>query len=196
MNIPSLNLTFGQLAWTLNFGEQPKQHFIDKLNYISKLGIPFKRESNKTGSGNRVHYEYEDLIECGVAMYGLNIGLKPKDMKILLVDYRAEYREAFRQAIINHPESALHDSWVKYKGKGSQGAVNEHDVFLRLHDRYSDFTGTIDLITFVNSQGNPFDFNETFQDGSNRPLLPLSRFALQWTAWALEAPEFKTGPKS
>ena len=196
MNIPSLNLTFGQLAWTLNFGEPPKQHFIDKLNYLSKLGIPFKRESNKLGSGNRVQYGYEDLIECGVAMFGLNIGLKPKDMKILLVDHRSEYRDAFRQAIINHPESAINQPWVKYKGKGSQGAVNEHDVFLRLHDRYSDFIGTIDLVQLDGANSMPFDLNEMSQDGSSRPLLPLSRFALQWTAWALEAPEFKTGPKT
>ena len=55
-------------------------------------------------------------------MFGLNIGLKPKDMKILLVDHRAEYRDAFRKAIVNHPESAINQPWVKYKGKGSNSA--------------------------------------------------------------------------
>jgi len=27
-------------------------------------------------------------------------------------------------------------------------------------------------------------------------LAPLTKFAMQWTAWALEAPEFKNGPKA
>lgn len=196
MDTPQLNLSFGQLAWSLNFGETPKQYFIDKLNYLSKLGIPFNRDTKKAGSGNRVNYSYEDLMECGVAMYGLSIGLKPKDLKLLLLDRREVYRDAFRRAIINHPESVMREEWVKYKGRGYKGIINVHDVFLRLHDRYSDFSGTIDLISFESSLGNPLDFIETFPDGINRPLLPLSRLAVQWTAWALEAPEFKTGPKT
>jgi len=32
-------------------------------------------------------------------------------------------------------------------------------------------------------------------DDDTLALVPLSRLVLEWTAWALEAPEIKPGPK-
>jgi hypothetical protein len=68
-----------------------------------------------------------------------------------------------------------------------------------LHDRYSETPWKIDVMDMddVAKEGIEYLFDpvERYISGPSRRLVSLTRLALQWTAWALEAPEFRTGPK-
>ncbi len=198
MKIPDLQLSLGQLAWSLNFGQKPPQHFFDRLSYLRQIGIPFAREKKPSGPGNRLTYSYEDLIECGIALYALDNGMKPKDLKLTLIENRNKCRSDYRMALELKPEGALNETWVK--SRGTQGVASETDIFLRLHDRYSSAPDKIETILMDETNANVpftlFGLTETYPDGTKKRLVPLTSLAMQWTAWALEAPILKTGPKS
>ena len=49
MKIPDLQLSLGQLAWTLNLGQTPPQHLFDRLRYLRQIGIPFDPNDQLTG---------------------------------------------------------------------------------------------------------------------------------------------------
>jgi hypothetical protein len=92
------------------------------------------------------------------------------------------------------PPSAFEQAWVK-----SRGAVVPimDEVFLRLHDRYSERHGTFELVP-----GDAFAaltqieaLTEKYPGGEVRTLLPLTRLVLELVAWAREAPEIKPGRK-
>ena len=196
MDIPKLSLSLGQVAWSLNFGQPPQRHLLDKLNYLRQLGIPFSQEK-RAGRGNRVIYGYDDLIECGVALYALNNGMKPADLQKILADQRSHMRKLYRQALREQPEAALSSKWVK--SRGQEIPILAKEIFLRLHDRYSDTPWRIDEIGMddMAKEGiqSPFDLVERYINHPSRRIVSLTRLVLQWTAWALEAPEFRTGPK-
>ena len=195
MKIPDLQLSLGQLAWTLNLGQTPPQHLFDRLRYLRQIGIPFDPNDQLTGTGNRLTYSYEDLIECGLALYAMDNGLKPKDLKLILVKHREALRPIYREALACREEGVLHEPWVKKRGLA--GSLNEKDISLRLHDRYSKTPGKVEVVindgTTIGSLVNTV---EIAPDGTRLRMTPLSSLAIQWTAWALEAPIFKTGPKS
>lgn len=197
MEIPKLKISFGQLAWAINFGQDVPQHKLDKLNYLRQLGIPEKATKKQQGSGNRLTYGYEDLVECGVALYALNQGMKPSDITKVLLKKRGHMKKIYRNALINHPENSLNETWVR--SRGQELTMNTHDLALRLHDKYDDKSGEIDVVTMDEfAQGGvltPLDLVERFPDGSFRALVPLSLLAMQWTYWAVHAPEIRPGPK-
>jgi hypothetical protein len=196
MDVPKLSLSLGQVAWSLNFGQPPQRYLLDKLNYLRQLGIPFPK-GKRTGRGNRVIYGYNDLIECGVALYALNNGMKQVDIRKILVDQRTHMRKLYRQALREQPVAALSQDWIKSMGRIIP--ILLPDIFLRLHDRYSETPWKIDVIGMddVDKEGIEYLFDpvERYISGPSRRLVSLTRLALQWTAWALEAPEFRTGPK-
>ena len=71
------------------------------------------------------------------------------------------------------------------------------EIFMRLHDRYSEKPGTVELVL-----GDGFAaliqlraVTETYPGGEVRTLLPLTRLVLELVAWAREAPEIKPGRK-
>ena len=196
MDIPNLELSFGQVAWSLSFGEQPKQYLIDKLNYLRQLGIPFPREKRALGSGNPVGYSYSDLVECGVAIYAIKNGMKPTDIVKVIVGERANMHALYEQALNEQPVACLTSDWVKSKGKIIPMLAN--DISLRLHDRYSETPLKVEPIGFNPSSNqnisSPFDLIEHFGSSQER-LVPLTKLAIQWLYWAQQAPVFKTGPK-
>ena len=197
MKIPRLHLSLGQIAWAINLGEPAPKHLLERLNYLRQLGIPFKRDERGAGSGNRVGYGYDDLIECGVALFALENGMKPADVSKVLVGERAHSRKTYRKALQVVPDSALSAPWVKSRGK--IGALIANEIWLRLHNRYSDTPGTMEVLDPSQADppagASPFDPVERFADGLTFRWVPLTRLALQWTAWALEAPEIRTGPR-
>ena len=72
-----------------------------------------------------------------------------------------------------------------------------NEIFLRLHDRYSERRGSCELVA-----GDPFAFlsqfarvTERYPGGETRTLLPLTRLVIELVAWAREAPEIKPGRK-
>jgi hypothetical protein len=198
MLIPDLSLTLSQVAWSINFGQEPPKYLLDKLNYLRQLGIPFPKDKARTGSGNRVRYGYEELIEIGIAIFAMNNGMKPGDVTKALVNQRDDMRTIYRHALEVMPEGTLKAGWVK--SRGMSGAEYDNEVFLRLHDRYSitpgriESTGTQELNLFPGA--GLFGLVEYHSGQAPVRLVPLTKLALQWTAWALEAPEFKNGPRT
>ena len=189
-----LGLTHGQVAWALARGQTPSDQLIDQLRYLRQLGVPFSKAELGAGSGNRIRYGFDHLIELGVAVFGLERGMRPREVARILVGHRAEFRRFFRDTLAALPEDAFMAEWVK-----SRGTVVPftNEIVLRLHDRYSDRPGSFELVP-----GDSFDafrqfatVTERYPGGDLRTLLPLTRLVIELVAWAREAPEIKPGRK-
>ena len=187
-----LSLTHGQVAWVLARGQQPSALLLDQLRYLRQLGVPFSKQELGGGSGNRIRYGFDHLIELGVALFGLQRGMAPREVVRILVEHRVELRRCYRDTVAALPASAFEEPWVK-----SRGAVVPimDEICLRLHDRYSERRGTFEVV--------PADgfaalmeietITEKYPGGGVRTLLPLTRLVLEVVAWAREAPEIKPG---
>ena len=198
MRIPHFQLSIGQVAWAINLGQKPSQVMLDQFNYLRQRGVPFSKEDLSAGSGNRILMNYDELIESGVALAAIDNGMKAGAVSKTLVGERSDLRKLYRQALRDQPEAALTASWVKSRGREIPLLGNE--LHLRLHDRYSETPGKIEVLESGAAdapQGAlPFDMVERYPGYATHRLLPLTRLALQWVAWALEAPEIKPGPKA
>jgi hypothetical protein len=71
-----------------------------------------------------------------------------------------------------------------------------NEIFIRLHDRYSDSPGRIETLGLdeMKELKGFFVLAETYPGEKARTLLPLTRLALELVAWAREAPVLKPGP--
>ena len=189
-----LSLTHGQVAWALARGPQPTPVLFDQLRYLRQLGVPFSKHELGGGRGNRIRYGFDQLIELGVALFGLQRGMAPREVAGILVEHRSELRRCYRDILTAQPEAAFEAEWVKSRG-AMVPIMNE--TFLRLHDRYSERRGSCELVG-----GDPFAFlsqfatvTERYPGGETRTLLPLTRLVIELVAWAREAPEIKPGRK-
>jgi hypothetical protein len=189
-----LSLTHGQVAWALARGQAPSPPLLDQLRYLRQLGVPFSKSELGGGSGNRIRYRFDHLIELGVAVFGLQRGMRPREVARMLVDHRAEFCRCYRDTLAALPASAFEAEWVK-----SRGAVVPiiNEIFLRMHDRYSERPGSFELVP-----GDAPAFlaqfatvTERYPGGEVRTLLPLTRLVIELVAWAREAPEIKPGRK-
>lgn len=191
---PALNLTHGQLLWTLGRGTPPAQRLIDQLRYLRLLGIPFAQGELGGGRGNRVRYRYAHLIELGVAVWALERGMKPREVATLLIEQRKPLRALYTKAFTDQPEAAITAAWVKSRGRIVPLLGNE--IFLRLHDRYSEAPGKFEMLdqSEIKTLSDFFMLTEKYPGGQTRTLLPLTRLVLELVAWAREAPEVKPGP--
>jgi hypothetical protein len=193
-SISKLSLTHGQALLALSRGVPPEQTMVDLVRYLRQLGVPFDRSELGTGRGNRIRYRYEHLIELGVALFGLERGMRPKEVASLLVEHRRYLRRLYRTAFSEQPESASQAAWVKSRGRIVPILGNE--IFLRLHDRYSQKPGKISLLGpgEIKNLSELFALAEKYPGEETRTLLPLTRLVLELVAWAQEAPEIKPGP--
>jgi hypothetical protein len=189
-----LSLTHGQVLWALARGRPPEPTMVDQLRYLRQLGVPFRKSELGSGRGNRVRYRYEHLIELGVALFGLQRGMKPQELAKVLTERRKYLRTIYEKAFSDQPEAAIEADWVKSRGRIVPLLGDE--IFLRLHDRHSDAPGKIEML----EQNEIKDLSEVFLLGEKYPgekartLLPLTRLVLELVAWAKEAPEIKPGP--
>jgi hypothetical protein len=192
--VPKLSLTHGQVVYALSRGSAPDPVMIDQIRYLRQLGVPFGKYELGVGRGNRVRYRYEHLIELGVALWGLERGIKPKEVVKFLVEQRRYLRELYAKAFSEMPETTLQRSWVKSRGRIIP--MMEDEVFLRFHDRYSEAPGRIETLgpDDVKDLNKLFVTAEKYPGAKARMLLPLTRLAFELVAWALEAPELKPGP--
>lgn len=111
----------------------------------------------------------------------------------MLVDHRAEFRRCYRDTLAALPASAFEAEWVK--SRGAVPIMNE--IFLRLHDRYSERPGSFELVP-GDAPALLAQFatvTEWYPGGEVRTLLPLTRRVIELVAWAREAPEIKPGRK-
>jgi len=70
----------GQVAWALARGQPPSEQLIDQLRYLRQLGVPFSKAELGAGSGHRIRYGFDHLIELGVAVFGLERGMRPREV--------------------------------------------------------------------------------------------------------------------
>ena len=135
-SLPNLSLTQGQLLWALEHGREPGKLLKDQVRYLRQLGIPKNSADQVPGSGNRVRYDFHDLVELGLGVAALKHRFKPKDISAVLVDGREHMRNAIEMAWREMSEEQTSASWIK-----SRGAIHPlriDDFYLRLHDRRSE----------------------------------------------------------
>jgi len=193
--IPELHLTQGQLLWAIKYGREPDARLKYQVRYLRALDIPPASAKQASGPGKRITYDFFDLIEAGVAITGLDLGFRPKDIAAVLVEQRETMRRVYADAWRELPDLALTQEWVRSRGR--VGVLMDEEIYIRLHDRRSDRWGELDLIKRLEIDGTLriFEPVERFFREAPRRLLPLKRLMLQWVAWALEAPEIKPGRK-
>ena len=195
-NFPQLSLTQGQLLWAVSEGREPDALLRDQVRYFRQLGIPKKSAEEANGSGNHIRYEFHDLVELGLALTGLRLRFKPRDIKAVLDVDRERMRNAVELAWRELPDGVLEDSWVKSRGKSTVEFGDE--LYLRLHDRRSAKWGRLDFVgpnDDLNTGRKPFDAIERMPDGQIYDVIKIKQSMVPWVAWALEAPSIKTGPK-
>lgn len=194
VEVPGLELSYGQLLWSVNLGREPDQVLKDQARYLRTIGIPSTADDQAAGSGKRITYGFCDLIELGLAITSLEFGFRPKEISAGLVANRADMRRRYLNVWKKTPEAALNADWVKSRGRMTPMFGDED--FVRLHDRRSERFGKLDFVSFEEATDKlkPFEPIERFDTGSPRRLIPLRRYMLPWVAWALEAPATKPGP--
>lgn len=194
--VPRLDLTHGQVAWAICDGQPPEQKTTDQLRYLRQLGVPFTEKELGVGRGHRLTYTYDHLIECGVAIWAMRRGIRPRLAAEFLVGDRPRLRKLYREALRQQPEGALDAPWIKSRGKIMPTHSKEN--FILLHKDFLDHSAHIDVMTLE----EVVMFNAAMGDMVARtgqdvqPLVPLGRVAIQLVAWALEAPEVRTGPRT
>lgn len=191
--LPDLDLTLGQILWAIRYGHEPDQHFRDQIRYLRLLDIPGASSTQASGPGKRIRYGFADLIELGLAVTGLDLGFRPKDIAAVLVGHREGMHRLYAETWLELPDAALSADWIKSRGRLKPIMADE--VFLRLHDRRGKKWGQIDLVG-PGQAGDPLPILEPVERFGNeapRRLIPLKRLMLQWVAWALEAPDIKPG---
>ena len=190
-----LSLTHGQMAWALARGEPPAILLIDQLRYLRQLGVPFSKSELGGGRGNRIRYGFDHLIELGVAVFGLQRGIAPREVAAILVKHRARLRRRYRDIVAAQPAAAFEAEWVKSRGAVVPLLLNE--VFLRLHDRYAEQPGSYELIP-GDSLALLQQFTavtERYPGGETRTLVPLTRLVIELVAWSRAAPDINPGRK-
>ena len=196
-DLPELSLTQGQLLWALGEGREPDKLLSDQVRYLRQLGIPKKSVDDAAGSGNRIRYGFHDLVELGLALAGLGLRFRPKDIKAVIHDDRARLHRAVELAWRELPEDVLEDSWVMSRGKSKMEFGGE--LYLRFHDRRSKKWGKLDLVgpddDDLKTGRKLFDAVERMPDGQTFDLIKIKQSIVPWVAWALEAPGMTPGPK-
>jgi hypothetical protein len=191
--VPKFRLSLGQLVWTLNRGQPANARLRNEVRYLRQLGVPHVEGHVGKGRGNRILYSFNELIECGVALYAIRRGMKIADAAKLLIKERVVFRRLYRAAFLEQSEEALNADWVKSRGRIS--TFIDEECFLRVHDRYSEKPGSYELVTPGNlAQGAEFfGMLERFENDNSRVLVPLKKTVLELVAWAKVAPEIRPG---
>jgi hypothetical protein len=191
---PLINLSHGQVLWTLSRGTLPDSRLVDQVRYLRLLGVPFRKAELGKGRGNRVLYRYEHLIELGVGVWALERGMKPQEVAKFLIGQRKFLRPLYAKTFLEQPEQAIDAAWVKSRGRIVPLLGNE--IFLRFHDRYSTAPGKIELVQQdeISQLSDFLALAEKYPGEKTRTLLPLTRLILELVAWAREAPETRPGP--
>ena len=193
--LPDLDLTQGQLLWALGHGQDAKTTLKNQVRYLRHLGIPKNSAEKVAGPGNRIRYDFHDLVELGLGVTALQRRFKPKDISAVLVDGRESMRQGIETAWRDMSEELINANWIK--SRGTIVPLRLNDFYLRLHDRRTEEWGKVDIVRpdQVKPGLEVFTPIEIFEDGEIKVLFPLQALMLPWVAWALEAPPIRTGPK-
>jgi hypothetical protein len=192
--LPDLELTHGQLLWSIRYGREPTQLVKDQVRYLRTLGIPAAAKEQARGPGSRIRYDFFDLVEIGLAVAALDLRFRPQDIAAVLAGNREEMRKVYSTTWRELPEAALQADWIKSQGR--QIPLLGDEVYLRLHERRSEQWGQMDFVSPEEASDELpfFEPIERFAGARPQRLIPLKRLMIQWVAWALEAPPTKPGP--
>lgn len=204
LTVPTWQLSHGQAAWVIAHGRNPPRRVLDQLRYLRQLGVPFAEAERQPGRGNRVFYRYEEVVEMAVAIFAIRHGMRPGEAAEFLTQNREDCRKLFREALEQLAAAALDASWIKSQGREIPIMANE--IFLRLHDRYSERPGAYETIMAEEGAGSKaakpdtapglesiFGLAERYPGEESRILVPLTRIALEVAALAREVPEIRPG---
>ncbi|MEQ7874521.1 hypothetical protein ABDK56_11010 [Sphingomonas sp. ASV193] len=194
LDLPNLELTHGQLLWSIRYGRHANQRVKDQVRYLRELDIPASAKAQARGPGSRITYDFYDLVEIGLAIAGLDIGFRPNDIAAVIAGNRDEMRKAYARNWQELAPEILQQSWVRSQGRETPILLDE--TFLRLHERRSEQWGQIDFVgpDEASDELPIFEPIERFAGDRPRRLIPLKRLMIQWVAWAMEAPPTKPGP--
>lgn len=194
MELPDLQLSYGQLLWAIHYGREPDQMLKDRVRYLRQMDIPAAAAREAEGSGKRITYNFFDLVELGLAVTSLDLGFRPNEISAGLVGNRSQMRKHYMEVWGEIPEMALQAEWVRSRGRLKP--LFEEESFVRLHDRRSDAFGKIDFVSFEEASERlpAFEPVERYEKEPPRRLIPLKRVMIQWVAWAQEAPVTRPGP--
>jgi hypothetical protein len=190
---PAFVLTHGQVLWVLARGVPPDRQLIDQVRYLRLLGVPFKK-SELGGHYSRVRYGFEHLIELGLGVFAIRRGMKPGEVADFLIKNRNSFRGLYVRALKEQPPNAIPAAWAKSRGR--KIPILENEIFIRLHDRYAETPGRIEVIAPEKAQdlNEIFALGESYPGEQSRTLVPLTRLILELATWAGEAPEIRPGP--
>lgn len=98
-----LNLSKGQVIKALwpgwvNFPDDPTQDFISRIDYLRKNGVPFPLDEKSPGSGSRLVYGFDELVELALAVELMFSGMKPKETAWLFNHHRKQFRVMMKKA--------------------------------------------------------------------------------------------------
>lgn len=184
------------MVWASCYGAKADQRVRDRLRYLRALGVPEGAVAGGAGRGNQLRYGFLDLVETGLGLTALGLGLRPADIAAVLVGQRAVLRPIYARTWREIAEPALAAPWVRSRGR--IGAMVADEVIVRLHDRHVEPAKVFDLIGADEiGAGLPmFEPIERVGGLPPRRLLPLKRLMIQWVAWAMEAPDIRPGRKA
>ena len=148
-----LSLTHGQVAWALARGRPPDALLIDQLRYLRQLGVPFSKSELGGGRGNRIRYGFDQLIELGVALFGLQRGMAPREVAGILVEHRAELRRYYREIVAALPAAAfgplLTNSKASCRSEKLTAIVPPQSSCSKTCKRHSDASGAAPNIAAI-----------------------------------------------
>ena len=181
--LPKLDLTHGQVLWTLSLGMTPPQRVIDQLRYLRQLGVPFAKSELGLGRGYRLRYDYFRLVEAGVALYAVRRGLDSQDVTSYLISERRMLRRFYRAALLEQSEGALAANWVKSRSQKIPVRLRS-ERFLRLPDRWTEPAQKSGLLNLADLKElrKLSVLAERLPGETARTLVPLTRLVLEWMA--------------
>jgi hypothetical protein len=189
LQIPSLSLSLGQLLWAVSLGQEPSPEVRDRARYLALQGIPRPATDPGPGRGQRIVYDFDDLILVGLALLALAEGYKPRVMKDYLVLQRDRFIgvsqvvwESLPEGILEDPDTLKRNSFLLY----------EDDYYVRLSGRGR---GEPAKLEFIFPDAGPPYMAEVMPGQEPAKVFPLKFWMPKWVAWALRAPAKNPGPK-
>ena len=189
MQIPSLELSLGQLLWAVSLGQEPSPEVRDRARYLALQGIPRAGHEQGPGKGQRIVYDSDDLILVGLALLALAEGYKPRVMKDYLVRQRERFLREVHTVWESLPEGILDDPDTF---KRNTFSLYEDDYYVRLSGRGRGEPADLE---FVSPQTGPPYMAEVMPGEEPAKVFPLKFWMPKWVGWALRAPAKTPGPK-
>lgn len=187
----AFSLSHGQVLWCLAGGRAPSTPLPDQVRYLRQLGIPFEASELGQGRGVRLTYGFYHYVELGVACEGLRRRVQPRFLKMLVED-RKKFRSIYRRAYLE-----LANSPGLFEGNSGTVPMFADDYFIRLHDRYSDTPGEINMVfeSIPETGQARGDLVEDYPGDASRIVIAMKPLVVRMMRLANNAPVTRPGPQ-